>query len=747
MRVMMNILYADIIIDISIESLDRTFQYKIPDNLIKSVTVGTRVRVPFGNGNREIIGFVLNISNDPKIDADRIKEIKDIVIDEMLVEQKLLSLAHWIKEHYGSTMNHALKVVFPLKKRVKKSEHKTVRLLLDANDANEKLELFRRKHQVARFRLLNELINEQELDYKLVTGKLNISSPTIKALEEQNVIEVTAKRVYRRSVKDISLRERINLNDSQKKIVDDFVEQYRNGDRNTYLLRGITGSGKTEVYMEMIDYVVANGKSAIVLIPEISLTYQTVMRFYKRFGERVSTMHSRLSDGERFDQFEMARKHEIDIMIGPRSALFTPFDNLGLIIIDEEHEHTYKSDKMPKYHAKEVAIELARLHGAAVVLGSATPDIASYYEAKNGQYKLYELDKRAKIGSQLPRVSIVDLKAELAAGNKSIFSRKLHDEISDRLLKGEQTMLFLNRRGYAGFVSCRSCGEAVKCPHCDVSLTMHKGDKLICHYCGYEQSMIKLCPKCGSHYIGGMRAGTQTVEEQLKKLFPQANVLRMDRDTTGKKDDYDNILAAFANREADILVGTQMIVKGHDFPNVTLVGILAADMSLNGNDYKAAERTYQLIVQAAGRAGRGEKSGEVIIQTYQDDNYAIKLAATQDYNKFYEEEIAYRQLMHYPPAGHMLAILVEAEQELLGNKYSASLAEYIKNDIIKGVIVIGPAPATVKKISDIYRYVIYIKSNGMQELITIKDMIEMVDAQKPVKGIRLQFDFDPVNGY
>lgn len=740
--------YADVIVDISVESLDRTFQYAIPEELVGCVKVGNRVRIPFGKGNRQIIGFVLDISNKPKIETDKIKNIIEIVADDSVVEEKLIGLAYYIKSRYGSTMNQALKTVFPVKRNIKKSHQKTIKLILSEEEAREKLEHYRRKSQVARFRLLNELISEKELDYKLVTSKLNVSAATIKAFKEQGIVEVLESRIYRGGINEVALRDAVTLiNSMQQAIVDDFVGEYEQNVRNTYLIHGITGSGKTEVYMEMIAEVVKRGKSAIVLIPEISLTYQTVMRFYRRFGARVSTMHSRLSDGERYDQFELAKKHEIDIMIGPRSALFTPFDNLGLIIIDEEHEHTYKSDQMPKYHAREVAIQLAKMHNASVVLGSATPDIGSYYEALNGKYKLYELSVRAKEGAALPEVHIVDLKKELAEGNKSIFSRQLKEAINERLLKGEQVMLFLNRRGYAGFVSCRACGEPVKCPHCDVTLTEHKNGKLVCHYCGHEQENIKQCPKCSSRLIGGMRAGTQTVEEQVGKEFPQAVVLRMDRDTTSNKDDYENILSAFANNEADILVGTQMIVKGHDFPKVTLVGILAADMSLNGNDYKAAERTFQLIVQAAGRAGRGSSPGEVIIQTYRDDNYAIQMAAKQDYKQFYEEEIGYRTLMSYPPAGHMMAILIEGESEDKANKYSGALAENIKNDIIKGVAVIGPATATVKKISDIYRYVIYVKSHNIDDLVKIKDKVEAVGEMEKVMGIRVSFDMDPVNGY
>lgn len=742
----MSMLYADIIVDISHESLDRTFQYKVPDGLLEKIAVGDRVVIPFGSGNRTIAGFVMDLSTEAKIDVDKIKEIVSITNDDFLVEQKLIQLAYWIKRRYGSTMNQALKVVLPVKKPVKNSTKKIISLAVSEDEAKEKLAHFERRGMVARYRLLKALIEEKELDQKLVTGKLNVSTATIKAVSEMGLINVVEERKYRNTVSKVSKEEKVPLLYEQQLIVDDFVGKFDRNEKENALIFGVTGSGKTEVYMEMIEHVVKRGKSCIVLIPEIALTFQTCLRFYKRFGDRVSTLHSRLSEGERYDQFERARKHEIDIMIGPRSALFTPFDNLGLIVIDEEHENSYKSDQMPKYHAREVAIKLADIHGASVVMGSATPDISSFYEAKNGQFKLYTLMNRAKSAS-LPKTEIVDLRQELNNGNKSIFSESLKKAISDRLIKNEQIMLFLNRRGFAGFVSCRSCGEAVKCPHCDVALTQHKNNKLVCHYCGYEQADVKLCPKCGSKYVGGMRAGTEAVEEQIKKLFPQARVLRMDKDTTKQKDDYESILSAFANREADILVGTQMIVKGHDFPYVTLVGILAADLSLNGADYRAPERTYQLLVQAAGRAGRDNLPGKVIIQTYQPEHYAILAAQNQNYESFYEEEVSYRSLMGYPPMGHMLAVLVESEQEENAEKYSDSLAVIIKNVIMKNGLVIGPAPATVKKISDIYRFVIYIKSKEIDVLVKAKDEVEDYYNNNKIRGLRVTFDLDPVYGY
>ncbi len=741
-------LYAEVIVDISSENLDRTFQYRIPEELADKVRVGSRVLIPFGKGNREIAGFVLELSASPGFDPQKTKSIISVLNDDSLVEQKLIKLAYWMKTRYGSTMNRALKTVLPVRKNIRAKQERTVRLLLPESEAEQKLEYYNGRKMVARARLLAELIDAGPIDYRLVTSKLNISSATIKALCEQKVIEVVSERMYRNTVKDTGRGGACTLNDAQRRIADDFIEDYRSAKRGTYLIHGVTGSGKTEVYMQMIEYVVSQNRQVIVLIPEIALTYQTVMRFYNRFGDRVSTLHSRLSDGERYDQFERAKKGEIDIMIGPRSALFTPFSDLGLIVIDEEHENTYKSDQMPRYHAREVAAELAGLHGASLVLGSATPSLESYSAAREGRYKLYTLNERAK-SALLPAVNIVDLREELRSGNKSMLSAALAAAIDDRLAKKEQVMLFLNRRGMAGFVSCRSCGEVVKCPHCDVSLAKHKYGKLMCHYCGYEIRETGACARCGSRLIGAMgtMAGCEAAEEEVKKAFPYASVLRMDADTTKQKGDYEAILSAFANREADILVGTQMIVKGHDFPYVTLVGILAADMSLNANDYRAGERTFQLLVQAAGRAGRDRRPGEVIIQTYRPEHYAIAAAKTQDYVAFYEEETGYRRLLGYPPCGHMLAILIESRngKECAGT--AASLAEAVRNDIINGVFVIGPTPATISRIKDVYRFMIYAKSENEEALIRIKDTAEQSFDGMHTDGVRISFDLDPMNGY
>lgn len=618
--------YADVIIDISHEKVDRTFQYKIPEALRETVLVGTSVMVPFGRGNRLTAGYVVEITDQAEFDEEKMKEIYSLSKQKVSPSEDALKLAVFLKETYGSTMIAALKTVLPVKREVKAKEKKTIVRQMTGEEIRSLLAESIRKHQTGKTRFLAALTEEKKLPYELVTGKLHIAPSTIKSLISQHVITVETESYYRNPVRlEAGGREEKKLSNEQQAIVDTVIADRDAGICKTYLIHGITGSGKTEVYLSLIEETVKRGRQCIMLIPEIALTYQTLLRFYKRFGDRVSVLNSSLSEGERYDQCERARKGEIDVIIGPRSALFVPFEKLGMIVIDEEHEPSYKSETMPRYHARETAEYLASLKGASLVLGSATPSLEAYSRAKKGEYELFTLTRRLT-GGRLADVSVVDLRKELKEGNRSIFSRKLQELIEDRLSRKEQIMLFLNRRGYAGFVSCRSCGLVMKCPHCDVSLSQHRGGKLVCHYCGYEMQEPKKCPSCGSPYILGFKAGTQQIEDQIRKRFPGAGVLRMDADTTRRKGSYEEILSSFAGEEADILLGTQMIVKGHDFPKVTLMGVLAADLSLNDSDYHCGERTFQLLTQAAGRAGRGVRKGEVVIQTYQPDHYSITLA-------------------------------------------------------------------------------------------------------------------------
>lgn len=740
-------MFADIIIDIRHEKLDRIFQYRIPESLQEELRPGMEVLVPFGKGNRITKGYVTGISEICDYDLSKVKEIRDISRTGVAIEGKLVALAAWMKENYGGTMIQALKTVLPIKQKENAQVKKRLRLLLDAETGREKLAFYLEKNQKARARLLAALLDDPVLEYDLVTKKLNITLPVIRVLEEQGVLAVEERRVYRNPVKEGTMgRKKVTYTEEQKHVIERFRQDYEGGVRRTYLLHGVTGSGKTEVYMEMIRLVVEQGKQAIVLIPEIALTYQTVMRFYRSFGDRVSIMNSRLSAGERYDQMMRAKAGQVDVMIGPRSALFTPFPDLGLIVIDEEHEPTYKSEQVPRYHARETAQERARMEGASLVLGSATPSLEAMYRARRGEYVLFEMKNRSRM-QQMAKVYTVDLRQELRNGNRSILSEKLQEMMEERLERKEQVMLFLNRRGYSGFVSCRECGHVVKCPHCDVSLSVHRDGRMVCHYCGYSQPKVTECPECGSRHIGEFRAGTQQIEDIVKARFPGARVLRMDMDTTRQKDAHEKILSAFANEEADVLVGTQMIVKGHDFPNVTLVGILAADMSLYTDDYRSGERTFQLLTQAVGRAGRGERSGEAVIQTYSPEHYAIVTAAAQDYAAFYEKEIRYRELMGYPPVENLLAVLVSCEDEELLDRGCRYLKEFSMRFREKAqASVIGPASPGIDKIKDIYRRVLYIKAPDYGMLTAVKDRLEQyIEINPGFDKMRIQFDFNPMN--
>ena len=734
--------YAKIIVDISLDKIDRPFDYIIPDGM--DVKAGTPVIIPFGKGNREIKGFVIDVSEKSDYDNSKLKSIKAVADTDVEAEQELIGLAWWIKEHYASTMNQALKTVLPVKQKVKQNTNQTV--ILNIDNVQEKIEQYKKKNAKARVRLLEELKNTKELSKDIVKNKLNISPSTLKTMEELGDIKIESEVKYRTPYDKNQSEYNITLNDEQKKVSEDIKKTMtfeKDGRVNVHLIHGITGSGKTEVYMDLIDHCLEQGKQAIVLIPEIALTFQTMKRFSQKFKDKVSFIHSRLSKGERFDQFERAKNKDVSVMIGPRSALFTPFPDLGLIVIDEEHETSYKSESVPKYHAIEVAQKRALDNGATVVLGSATPSMESYYRAKEGYYKLHKLTKREK--GDVPKAQIIDMREEHEKGNKSIISDKLRELITNRLENGEQTMLFLNRRGISRVVSCKNCGEAIKCDHCDVTLTLHRGNTMKCHYCGREKPLPKVCPKCGSKYLSRMGTGTQAIEDEIKGVFPSAKVLRMDADTTSTKGGHAEILSAFESGDADILVGTQMIVKGHDFPNVTLVGVLAADMSLYVPDYTATERTFQLICQAAGRAGRGERKGEVVVQTYSPDNYGIETAVEQDYEKFFENELPYRKLSQYPPVVNMVSVFIQDKNKRkldAATEQIANLIKQVKEKKYNELFIIGPSVPQASYINDVYRNVIYIKGTSITNLINLKNYLEGVIQQSDkLKYINVQFDF------
>lgn len=712
-------IYAGVIVDISHEKLDKIFQYSVPEDIASVISIGNKVNIPFGAGHRT--GYVVNLSNTPEIDPDKIRPLDGIVKSSTTIDERMIKLAYWMKTNYGSTINQALKTVIPVKEKVKQVNNRTVRLLISPREALSLSEEYRTSKR-KQSEILKFLSDNPVCDYRKVTQQMGQVRQSLTALSDAGLIEIDTQRVFRNELEAAEdFRNVTSLNQEQQVVCDSIIKDYDNNDMTPCLIKGVTGSGKTEVYMEIIQHVLLKGREVIVLIPEISLTYQTIMRFYAKFGNVVSVINSRLSKGEKYDRFELAAQGRIKIMVGPRSALFTPFNNLGAVIIDEEHESAYQSETIPRYHARETAIELARMTGAKVIMGSATPSLETFNRCKSGIYKLYRLDNRAG-NATIPDVDVVDLRDEMKKGNRTMFSTKLKSLMQEKLDAGEQIMLFLNRRGYQGFINCRECGNVIQCPHCDVSLTLHGRNRLVCHYCGYETVFNHICPKCGSKYIGAFKAGTEKVEEETRKIFPHASVLRMDLDTTSGKEGHRNILEKFASHEADILIGTQMIVKGHDFADVTLVGILLADMSLHCSDYRAAEITFDLLTQAAGRAGRGDRKGNVVIQTYDPEHYSIVHAAGQDYDAFYDEEMGYRELMGYPPSNHMMAVRISCADADLATKLSDEL--YKLTSVDDRVNIIGPADAAVYKINDIYNRVIYYKCRDYALLIQIKDIIE-----------------------
>ena len=742
--------FANIIVDISLEKLDRTFQYRVPEELQGILKEGMQVRIPFGNGGRTLTGYVLELTDTCEWDEEKLKPILGLAEKGIRLEGQLIALAAWMRRTYGSTMNQALKTVLPVKKSVQEKISRKVRLAVTREEAEAALAEMERKHQTARVRIIKALLEQtvQDMDYAAAQKELGLTAATARKLMELGLIRIESDTIFRNPVRPSEVQAHpFTLYPAQQAIVEDVAARAAAGDLRPSLIHGVTGSGKTEVYMELIAAVLEQGKEAVVLIPEIALTFQTVLRFYRRFGDQVSIIHSKLSAGERYDQFERARRGEVKVMIGPRSALFTPFPRLGVIVIDEEHEGSYKSENAPRYHAREAAIERARMCGAFVVLGSATPSVDSYERTKEGLYRLYELPLRVE-NRAMPETEVVDLREELRMGNRSIFSARLKELMEDRLRKGEQIMLFLNRRGYAGFVSCRACGHVIKCPHCDVSLSLHHGGRMVCHYCGYQTVQPKKCPSCGSAYIGAFRAGTQQVAEAAAKTFPGARILRMDFDTTRQKGGYERILEAFSKKQADILVGTQMIVKGHDFPGVTLVGALAADLSLYAGDYRAAERTFQLLVQAAGRAGRGTTPGTAVIQTYSPDHYSIETAADQDYKAFFEKEMAFRRMMNYPPAAHLMALYLMSEDEEALNRGAVRLKALAMSHTRQEIALIGPSDAGLSKLKDVYRKVLYLKCTEMNYLTEWKGWLEAVlPKEKQLSTFNIQFDMDPVNPF
>ncbi|MBO7364417.1 MAG: primosomal protein N' [Lachnospiraceae bacterium] len=730
-------MFAKIIIDSSSKAIDRPFTYRIPGHLEGVIQPGSRVRVPFGKGNTLRDGYCIGIETDTALDPGRVKEIDSLPGTAQPMESQMMELAIWMRYRYGGTLAQAFAAVLPNRKDVKPVRNRLYVWKGTKDQLLDQLYIAERRKYYAKIRLLKAFTERLTLPADLVSDRLQIQASTLKSFTDQGLVAV--EYVEPAPMADLKRDPQgaKPLNAEQQAAVREILED----PRQVHLLYGITGSGKTEVYLNVIEAVLASGKEVIVLIPEIALTYQTVMRFYARFGERVSVVHSRLSAGEKSARFRMASEGGIRVMIGPRSALFTPFKNLGLIIVDEFHEPSYLSDQSPKYSAVETAVKRASLAGCKVVLGSATPLVEYYGKALSGAYALSRMRTRAVQGSRLPEVEIADLREEFRKRNRSIFSEPLQKAMEEALMRREQIMLFLNRRGYSGAVSCRSCGEAVGCPHCSVPLNYHKNGTLKCHYCGFSRPMVKQCPACGSGMISTFGIGTEKVEEMVKERFPSARTLRMDADTTGGKDGHRVILEQFNQGEADVLIGTQMIVKGHDFPNVTLVGILAADLSLNVPDYRAAERTFQLLVQAEGRAGRADKPGRCIVQTYLPDHYAVRAAVKQDFDAFYENEMLFRKAMHYPPAGIFSGIRFAGPDEGVLRAAAEQLSKEAADTFGQTVRFLGPAEETAYKVKDQYRMILRMKADALEDLLAVKQYMEG-KAEPLVRDKRIYMTFE-----
>ncbi|WP_298042880.1 primosomal protein N' [uncultured Clostridium sp.] len=731
-------LYAEIILNSDALEIDRPFTYKIPVELKERVKIGQIVKVPFGTKNKTSEGFVLALKGEEEIDKSfRVKKVASIVTDEPIIYKNDIKLIYFLREKYLCKYIDAFRLLIPvgIMKGAKSKSKKVVVLKSD--------DLSSIKNSEGYIEIINFLKeNSGKYTKTELINNNSISKYKLNKLIENGLLEVEEEIVFRYNNRTYNIDFEKELTAQQKQVLDEYI----NSSDNLFLLKGVTGSGKTEVYMRMVEDALNKGKSAIVLVPEISLTPQMIERFKGRFGKDVALFHSKLSDGERFDEWFRVKSGKAKLVIGARSAIFLPVKNLGLIIIDEEHENTYKSDQNPKYQTKEVAEFLSNQKGCKVVLGTATPTIETFYRALIGELKLLELNSRVD-GKAMPPMKVVDMRNELKSGNASLFSRELFNEIKEKLSKKEQIILFLNRRGFSTFVSCRSCGYVFKCEECDISMTYHRNGLLVCHYCGKTKSTPKKCPKCDSKYVKFFGAGTQRVEEEVKKYFKEAKVLRMDVDTTRSKDSYENIYNTFKDGKADILIGTQMISKGLDFKNVTLVGILAADMSINIPDYRASERTFQIITQVAGRAGRGEKQGNVIIQTYTPDHYSLKYAINYDYEGFYEREFTVRALMKYPPFGKILLINAISKKEDLLKQFMHKISNGIKLLVEKekDIDVLGPIPCLIAKVKENYRWQIVIKGEFESEFAKkIKELL--YDKSNNVyNDIRISMDINPNN--
>ena len=797
---------AEVIVDVPTLQTNNPYEFKIPNKFQNDIAVGMRVIIPFGKGNRRIQGFVTAIKDNQIFDGE-LKEISNVMDLEPVLNKELIDLGEWMANTTYSFRISCYQTMLPAVLRatyqkvvkvtgelsddelfdifkgkdwmdweeveerdltdkmlaLRKENKVEVNYLVDDKVTKKTIRVVKRNMSVQQLEaelediaanahrqidfvnILMALPEDEVIESSTLTKEHGISTSVINRGEEKGWCVIEEVEVYRDPYRDsdIEQTENLQLNDEQQVAYNQINHAVQEDKNEVFLLQGITGSGKTEIYLQSIEKVLEKGEGALVLVPEIALTPQMVHRFKGRFGELVAVMHSGLSNGEKYDEWRKIETGEARVVVGARSSVFAPIEKLGLVVIDEEHETTYKQSDAPRYHARDVAIWRAEYHNCPVVLGSATPSLESRARASKGVYTLIELNNRVN-KRPLPEVQIIDMREEMRTGNSTLFSKPLKDAIQDRLAKGEQSVLMLNRRGYSSFVMCRDCGFVLKCPNCDISQTLHMDTQTMkCHYCGHQEGIPNTCSSCHGHRIRYFGTGTQKVQEELEALFPEAKILRMDVDTTRKKGAHEKILQAFGNKEADILLGTQMIAKGLDFPNVTFVGVLNADTALGLPDFRSAEKTFQLLTQVSGRAGRGDLSGDVVVQSFNPEHYAIQFAKDHDYEKFYYHEMKYRHLSDYSPYFFLASIQVSHENEITAAKKMHEVAEFIKNYLSDDAIILGPTPKSVARTHNKYHFQFIIKykdeaqlNEGLHELLA--------NTQKEqAKGLLIRIDPQP----
>ena len=739
---------AEIIINTSAKKLNRTFDYKVPKELEEQIMIGSKVLVPFGNKKEPEEGFVVGFKETTEYKVKEIAKLEDMLSD------KQIELAKWMAKRYFCNISDCIKLMQTPGTRTKNKEKRvqdkiinTIYLKKEYSEIEFEIETNQIKSE-KQIKILKFIKDNEGATIPEIEMFTNCSRAIINTLIKNGYLEIIETKIARNPLasKKIERTNKLNLTEEQEKAYEKVEKAIEEKRYEQFLLFGVTGSGKTEIYMQLIEKVIQNGKKAIMLVPEISLTPQMIERFISRFGkDKLAVIHSKLSIGERHDEWNKIKENKANIIIGARSAIFAPVQDLGIIIIDEEHDTSYKSEATPKYNAIEIANKIAKEEKIPLVLGSATPDISTYYKSEEGKITRLELTKRAN-NANLPKIEIIDLKQELANGNRSMLSFELYKSIEENLKNHYQTILFLNRRGYSTFIMCRDCGYTVKCKNCNISMTYHSFEKkLKCHYCGYEEPIVTTCPECGSKKIRYFGTGTQKLEDEIHKQFPKATTIRMDIDTVTKKNSHEEILNEFKNKGIDILIGTQMVVKGHHFPKVTLVGVVAADSSLNMDDYRANEKTFQILVQVAGRAGREKLPGKVIIQSYNPENFSIQSAKNQNYIEFYQTEIALRKQLKYPPFCDIIVIGFNSNSESKIKAISENMYKSLIEKNLENCNIYKPSPSPIDKIQNRYRWRIIIKSNMNEKLNDILNQELRKIYEKNDRSVNISIDVNPNN--